>query len=115
MDVQQSEYERHTHVNSVLHLPEISSPWIVIHLNRYLIHSWEWMKYIHVFRCETHLFLIQYIEIFHAYVVFLIEETLFLNPGHVQDIKFGNRIIQADYFLIRNVLLVQHIMAHVIG
>ena len=51
---------------------------------------------------------VQYVEVFHTHVVFLIEETFFLHTGHVQKIQFRKCIFQAFHFFVRNLLLVEN-------
>ena len=71
------------------------------------------MKYQHIFRSKLHFCFVQNIEIFHADVIFFIEETLFLYTGHVKDVKFRQSVFETDYFFERNVVLCKDIFADI--
>ena len=72
------------------------------------------MHYIHIFRRELHFLFVQNVEIFHADIIFFVEETFFLYAGHVKDIQFRKRVFEADYFTVRDFLIVKHILTDII-
>lgn len=71
------------------------------------------MKHIHVFWSELHFLLIQDVEILHAYIVLFIEETFFLDSGHVQDVQSRHCIFQTDNLFIRNAFAVEYIVTDI--
>ena len=64
---------------------------------------------------QIHLGLVQDVEILHPHVILLIEETLPLYPGHVEQIQLRQGVLQADNLL--EILMVgpQHIVPDVAG
>ena len=72
------------------------------------------MEHVHLFRRQLHLLPVQDIEILHAHVVFLVEETLLLDTGHVQDIQFRQGVFEADHLFIGDLLPIQDVLAHII-
>ena len=73
------------------------------------------MKNVHVILCKGKLLLVQYVEILHTNIVFLIEETLFLNTCHVKNVKLRNCILQTFYFYELDVVLLQYVFTDIAG
>ena len=71
------------------------------------------MKYIHILWSKLHFCLVKDVEVFHAYVVFLVEETLFLYSCHVEDVKARHSVFETDNFFIFDVVAVQYIMTDI--
>ena len=49
------------------------------------------------------------IEILQADIILFVEETLFLNAGHVKNVQLGQLVFQTDDFFIRNIFFTQHL------
>ena len=54
------------------------------------------------------------IEILHADVIILVEETFFLDTGHIKDIQLRENIFHFNNFLKWNIVCAQHIITDVI-
>ena len=68
----------------------------------------------HFRRSKIHFGLIQNIEILHADVIILVEETFFLDTGHIKDIQLRENIFHFNNFLKWNIVCAQHIITDVI-
>ena len=64
-------------------LSEISCSRIIVYFHRNLVDTWQWMQYKHIGRSQLHFLFVQDIEIFHADIIFFVEETFFLYTCHV--------------------------------
>ena len=68
----------------------------------------------HFRRSKIHFGLIQNIEILHADVIILVEETFLLDTGHIKDIQLRENIFHFNNFLKWNIVRPQHIITDVI-
>ena len=63
---------------------------------------------------SCNLCLIQNVEVFHADIVFFIEETLLLNTGHVKKVKLRKCILKTNDFLELLVIAYEHVVTDVV-
>ena len=52
---------------------------------------------------------VENVEILQADIILFVEETLFLNAGHVENVQLGQNVFQTDHFFIRNIFFMQHL------
>ena len=71
--------------------------------DRDLVDTRERVKHIHIRFRKLHFILIKNVAVLHADVVFLIEETLFLDSCHVEDIQFFHRVIKTGRLTVLDI------------
>ena len=67
------------------------------------------MEHNHIRLCHFHFLFVENVEIFQTDVILFVEETLFLNAGHVKNVQLGQLVFQTDDFFIRNIFFTQHL------
>ena len=72
------------------------------------------MQDLHIRFGKCKLCLIQNVEVFHADIVFFIEETLLLNTGHVKKVKLRKCILKTNDFLELLVIAYEHVVTDVV-
>ena len=66
------------------------------------------MEHNHIRLCHFHFLFVENVEIFQTDVILFVEETLFLNTGHIENIKFRHNIFKSGHFFIRNAFFMKH-------
>ena len=107
MNIQKCQDQCHTDIDTILYLLEINSSWIIINFNRNFVDTRKWMENQHIFWRKFHFPFVQDVEIFHTDIIFLVEETFLLNTCHIKDIEIRKGILQALYFCIWDIFLIQ--------
>ena len=107
--LQQGQDQRHPYIDAVLCLSEICGPWILVHLHGDLVDSGQGMEHQHVLFSQSHLVGVQDIEILQPHIVLLIEETLLLHSGHIQQIQLGHDPFQPYDFFIGDVSALEQV------
>mmetsp|Transcript_26005 Transcript_26005/g.70461 ORF Transcript_26005/g.70461 Transcript_26005/m.70461 type:complete len:243 (-) Transcript_26005:487-1215(-) len=86
--------DRHSDVQAVACLPEVSSPWIVIHLLGNLIHTRKGMQYHCLLLHALHQLLVDDVLPPRLLILLHVFEAFFLDAGHVQDIHISRNLTQ---------------------
>ena len=88
---------------------------IVVNIDGNFVYSGKWVENDHVRSGQFHFFTVKNVEIFHAHVIFFVEETLFLDSCHVEKVQIRQRVLEADDFFEILVVPAQDVLADIIG
>src|SRR5574344_1302244 len=72
------------------------------------------MKHNHVFLCKRHLLLIENVAVLETNVILLVEEALFLNAGHVENVNITKYIFKSLGSCVRNASGIKNVLSDVV-
>ena len=113
MNIKQCQNQCHTYINTILYLSEISCSRIIVYFHRNLVDTWQWMQYKHIGRSQLHFLFVQDIEIFHADIIFFVEETFFFVHVSCIGYQVPACVFQTDNFLVFDMVFIQNILTDI--
>ncbi len=107
--------DRHADVNAVVHLIEVGGTGVVVHVQLDLIDAGQRMQHRHVRRGQLQELCVQGVAALQAQILFLVEEALLLDAGHVEDIKGRQLSFEVCGLLVRLMERRQCLVLDVLG
>ena len=89
-DAQQGQDDGHADVDTVVHLIKVGGAGVVVHVGADLVDAGQRMQHRHIRRGQPQHGLVQLVAALQAQILFLVEEALLLDAGHVQHIQDAN-------------------------
>src|SRR5690554_263589 len=105
----------HSYKHAVFYLSEIPGSWVLVNLNRYLIHPWQGMEYGQVLLGILQLFIIHDVAILQSYIISLVKKSFLLNPCHIEDVHLVNYLFKPFNLLELYFSLLKDFTSDIVG